>query len=358
MELGTVLRISNNYQKAIEAQTEAAKEAEALGLRDLAFDAWIGVARANEYGPASHGAAALAFDRAVDMAGDHPSKKHRADLAGYLAQLEIGRGDLEPGIIDALAAIRVTNDLKDRFYFELDLADGLQKMAESCDYRPLVDANSSNDGDDVYGGCRRAVAAARSAYVRAEETATALGWTNLVRQARDFQSQLEIRGKLIDMHASAAKMSFGNVFHPHSSRDVLANYNFQAGASTLTDIPGLAALIESVVSEAQTKTGRKDARSEYLLGLAKDVRNRPPTEAAQHYAGAAGMLATERSGFFDPRRRGTVIENRGEIIRELAIRLLALGHDADAFAAFESVRARGLGELAATLARPDVSADD
>ncbi len=29
MELGTVLRMSNNYQKAIEAQTRAAKEAEA-----------------------------------------------------------------------------------------------------------------------------------------------------------------------------------------------------------------------------------------------------------------------------------------------------------------------------------------
>jgi hypothetical protein len=70
------------------------------------------------------------------------------------------------------------------------------------------------------------------------------------------------------------------------------------------------------------------------------------------------MLGAERSGFFDPRRRGTVIENRGEIIRDLAIRLLALGREADAFAAFESVRARGLGELAATMARPDVSADD
>ena len=358
MELGTVSRMSNNYQRAIEAQTEAAKDAEALGLRDLAFDAWIGVARANEYGPADHGAAALAFDHAVDMAGEHPSDKQRADLAGYLAQLEMGRGELELGIIDALSAIRLTPDPKDRFYSELDLADGLQKMAQSCDYRPLVDAKSSEDRDDVYGACRRAVAAARSAYVQAESTAEGLGWTHLVGEARGFQSRLEIRGQLIDMRASAAKMSFGNVFHPHSSQDVLVNRNFEAGASTLTDVPGLAPLIESVVAESDAKTGRKDARSDYLLGLAKDVRNAPPEAAARYYAEAAGLLATERSGFFDPRRRGTVIENRGEIIRDLAIRLLALGREADAFAAFESMRARGLAELALAMARPDVAAED
>ncbi len=42
----------------------------------------------------------------------------------------------------------------------------------------------------------------------------------------------------------------------------------------------------------------------------------------------------------------------------MAIRLLALGREADAFAAFESVRARGLSELARAMARPDITADD
>jgi hypothetical protein len=170
MELGTVLRMSNNYQGAIAAQTEAAREAETLGLRDLAFDAWIGVARANEYGGADHGAAAVAFERAVDAAGDSPSEKERADLTGYLAQLEIARGEYDAGIIDALLAVRLARDPKDRFFSELDLADGLQKLVESCDYRPLVDAKSADDVDDAYGACRRAVAATRSAYERAGAT--------------------------------------------------------------------------------------------------------------------------------------------------------------------------------------------
>jgi len=219
------------------------------------------------------------------------------DLGGYLAQLEIGRGELEAGIIDALMAIRLTKDPKDRFYSEIDLADGLQKLAESCDYRPLVDAKSSEDRDDVYGACRRAVAAARAVYEQAGSTAASLGWTHLVDEAGGFESRLEIRGKLIDMRASADKMSFGNVFHPRSGRDVLVNRNFEAGASTLIDTPALASLIESVVAEAEVKTGRKDARNEYLLGLSKDIRRAPPEAAGQYYAEAAGMLAAERALF-------------------------------------------------------------
>ena len=127
------------------------------------------------------------------------------------------------------------------------------------------------------------------------------------------------------------------------------------------DIAGLAQRrVEPVEQRLEARTGRKDERSEFLLDRAKDVRNAPPearAQPAQYYAEAAGMLA-ERSGFFDPRRRGTVIENRLAVIRALAMRLLTLGREADAFAAFESVRARGLSELALAMGRPDVGADD
>ena len=118
------------------------------------------------------------------------------------------------------------------------------------------------------------------------------------------------------------------------------------------------ACLSSRVAEIKDKTGRLDARSEFLLGLAKDLENAPPEVAARYFVEAAGMLAAERNGFFDPRRRGTVIEDRGDIILNLALRLLSLGREAEAFAAFESVRARGLEELTGAMARPDISADD
>jgi len=87
-------------------------------------------------------------------------------------------------VIDALNAIRLSSDPKDRFFLELDLADGLQKSATSCDYRPLVDAQTSEDGDDAYGACRRAVAAARTAYQQAGSTAASLRWAYLVDEMR------------------------------------------------------------------------------------------------------------------------------------------------------------------------------
>ncbi|TMJ42295.1 MAG: CHAT domain-containing protein, partial [Alphaproteobacteria bacterium] len=227
-----------------------------------------------------------------------------------------------------------------------------------CDYRPLIDAKSSEDGTDTYAACRRAVAAARTAYERAATTAATLGWTHLVNETRGFQNRLNLRRQLIEMRAKGDALKLEPVFHPRSIGDVLVSREFEAGASTLGDTPMLANLIESVVAEADAQRGRPDARSLYLHGLTKDIRHAGPEAAAQYYAAAAELLGAERRGFFDPRRRGTVIENRGEIVRDLALRLLALGREADAFVAFESVRARGLGELASVLARPDVTADD
>ena len=169
---------------------------------------------------------------------------------------------------------------------------------------------------------------------------------------------LGLRGKLIDARAAVVKLPFGNVFHPHSIRDVLVNRNFEAGAWNLNDAPALAALIESVVAEADARGGQRDARSEFLIGQTKDILGADPEVAARYYAQDAGMLAAERSGFFDLRRRGTVIENRSDIVRDLAIRLLSPGREADAFAAFESVRSRGPSDLSRAMARPDVTADD
>jgi CHAT domain-containing protein len=366
MELGTVLRISTDYQGAIKAQTEAARQAEALGLTDLAFDAWIGVARANENGLKDHGASATAFDRAVVAAGDHPSEKQRADLARYLAEFEIGRGELEAGVVDALLSIGLTPDPWDHFNAELDLADGLEKLAWRCDFRPLIDAKSSDDKDNVYGACRRAVEAARTVYGEAARSAGAHGWNALIDLVRQLEGELHKRADLIDLYASREKMVVGDLYHPHSVRDVLtlpaARY-FQAAASGLANEPALARRvttpqqIESMIAEAEAKTGRKTALDVSLLGMAKDMEN-APSEAAQYYAQAARMLNEERSGFFDPRRRGTAIENNADIIIRLATRLLALGRDADAFAAFESVRARGLSEVALAMGRPDITPAD
>jgi CHAT domain-containing protein len=355
VELGGAQRMGNDFQVAITTYSTAADMAEALGLRDVAFSAWLGIARANAYGTSNHGAAAIALERAVDAAGEQATPKQNLELADYRSQLELGRGDLEAGIINALRAIDLAADPKDRFYAELNLGDGLTRLVQSCDYRPLYDAESSKDDSDVYAACRRAIAAADAAYERAGATAAALDWKFMAGFARQFQSELQQRRKLIQMRVAGDALAAATPFHPRSIANVLVSKTFEAGASALTDQAVLAGLIDAVLSEADAVAGAPNARSQYLRGLMADIRGDQPAQAAEYYAAAAKIIGVERRGFFDPRRRGTVIEDRGEMIQSLALRLLSLGREADAFAAFESVRARGLSELASVLALPEIT---
>jgi CHAT domain-containing protein len=357
-ELGTIERMTDDYSNAAATLAEAAELAAASGAGDVAFDAWIGVARAQAYGTTDHAAAAVAYEHAVAIAGDAPTPQERYKLVAYRAQLELGRGETEAGLIDALDAQRIAPTDEDRLYSELDVGDALRKLAESCDYRPLIDERSAEPGDSPYDACRRAVGSGQAAFARAESAATALGWPALADQALQFRAGLDLRRRLIDSRAKAEAALSANVFSPRSEKDVLVDRDFSAGAANLTDLPLLADLAEQLVGEADARTGKTDARSNFMRGLVADIRGGNQASNAAFFVEAAQQLSAERGSFFDPRRRGTVIENRGEILQTLALRLLALGRDADAFAAFESTRARGLGEVAQAFSQTGISAAD
>lgn len=357
-ELGSIQRLTNDFARAAATLTQAAELAAANGAPDVAFDAWIGVARAHAYGTSDHGAAAVAYERAAAVASNAPTPKQRYDLIAYRAELEIGRGETEAGLIHALEALRTAPSDENRFYAELDVADALQRLSESCDYRPLIDERSFDPGETPYDACRRAVVAGQAGYARAAGHAASLGWRALATQARQFQFNLDMRRQLIDSRARGETIVTASAFSARSERDVLVSRDFSAGATGLIDQPMLASLAEQVVSEADARTGKADARSNYLRGLVADVRSGNQTAGTSFFIEAAQQLGAERGAFFDPRRRGTVIENRGEILQTLALRLLALGQEQAAFATFESVRARGLAEITAVLSRPDLSTSD
>ena len=80
--------------------------------------------------------------------------------------------------------------------------------------------------------------------------------------------------------------------------------------------------------------------------------------ALRFYQQAAEHIDRDRAGYFDPRRRGTVIERFTSVLVNRALAQLQLGMYDEAFAAFEAMRSRGLSELAAALASPSVSEDD
>jgi CHAT domain-containing protein len=349
-EFATLERITGEFDKAIGTYEETSSLARKLQITDLTFDAEIGIARSYANGTTNHGAAALAFQRAVAAAGVTPTRKQRYAMADYISQLEEGWGDLDAALVNALHAVRLAENDSDRFYAQLNAASALQKFAESCDYHKLVDAKSSSDSDP-WAGCRRAVAAAKSYYLEARKTAEQLHWSALVKQADEFLTGLDARLWLINRRASSeAAMSQAAVFSAQRLEDVLVNMDFSAGGSSLNDAGALTKLIDSVVPGS----GQPSSRDLYLRGVQADMAHNPRI-ALDCYQRSVEMLQQERASMFELRQRGTVIENRVEHVRDLGLRLLANGATEPAFAAFESIRAHGLGTLAAAFAKPDVS---
>ncbi len=160
-ELATIQRIKNEFETAIKTYEQVINADEQILNAEIAFDAWIGIARSHAYGTRNHGAAVSAFERAIASAGSKPTKKQRYEIANYSSQLQIGRGELKAALLNGLEAIRLAQDDAQRFYAYLDTGDILQKTAESCDYRKLVDAKSQSDKDS-WSACKRAVASAKS----------------------------------------------------------------------------------------------------------------------------------------------------------------------------------------------------
>ena len=210
-ELATLQRIQGRFAEAIATYGRAIDAAGGQG--DVAFDAWIGIARAYAYGAKDHGAAAEAFQNAAEVAGPDPSRKHRYAMADYLAQLQSGRGELEAALVNALQANRLAGDDVERFYAQLDTGDVLQQFAQSCDYRQLVDAKTfSGEADDGWGACRRAVAAAAGYYAQSSATAARLGWDFMQAQSDGFRERLGARLFLIEQRASMARLGEASVF--------------------------------------------------------------------------------------------------------------------------------------------------
>jgi CHAT domain-containing protein len=355
LELGTLQRLEFDMGAAAATLTEAAAVAATVGLRDVAFDAWIGTARA-QLAVRNHGAAASALERATDAAGANPTARQRSDLALFQAELLANRGEIEAGLVAAVQAVRLAQDGNNRFQSQLQVGDDLDKLVNRCDFRLLRDSKSDDPQDDDWGACRRALALARSAYEQAANTADGLGWHFLAARARQFQQDLSDQLTRFEFRAQSLKQPDIVGFAPRSRRDVLVHRVFTTEASGPVLSPQIVEALKSAVAGAEALNGRPDARSLELRALMASPQS--GGNSIELLARASNLLSTERSTFFDPRRRGTTSEDREDIVPELALRLLAYGREAEAFAAFESVRARGLGELSQILARPDVTDGD
>ena len=359
LELGILRRLGFDLPSALMHLRRAAGLAHEFGLRDVEYDAWINVVRATVAGPRDHGAAAQALERAENAAGPQPTPKQQFELLSYQGQLKAVRGESESAMVDAAASILLATEPLDRYYAEWELAGALTDIAKSCDYRTVRDARSADDKDDQFGACRRAVSAAGQAFSRAASIADGSGWRFMADMSRRQMRNLAVREQVIASRDRFLKLQAdnANIFTPRSARDVLVGQEFFANSSALTEImPLINQAVSQMVADADTLSGRPSASSQYLKAILAEARSGKPDAAIELFAVGTSQLSRERGSFFDPRRRGTAIEGGGEVVREMALRLLSAGREAEAFAAFEAVRARGLGELTTLLDDPNVTA--
>ena len=311
-ELGSVTRLAFRFTNAVPILEKAAAAAAAAGRPDLAFDAWMDVARSHFLGTQDHGAAAAAFEKAVLVAGDAPADRQRFRIASYRTGLLSARNEL-------------------------------CRRRRSCDYVPLFD------------DCRRAVDASMREYMAAAQIARAVGWAALAEEAEDSTHDLGLRRDIIDNWENMEKKvrERPELFAPRAATDVLVSSRFGEPSALVGNEDLQKAL--AAVAQQQDAYGltRRDARSLFLAGLAMDVSG-DHERASQLYLAAVRGLEEERGSLFDPRRRGTVIENRAEFYSKAALRLLDLGRPEPAFEILERMRARGLAELTTFGERDDI----
>ena len=355
LELGRTQRMDNAYAASILTLTECAKLADAAALPDVAFDAWLNIARAYVIGIHDYGAASDAIDHADTLAGDHPSQKQQLDLADMRAILFELRGEPEASLVEAVAAARLAQTPEDRYFGTRDTADALYKIFYRCQQMGLIDSESQNDSDIRWGACKRVMAATRAMLERAGSIAEQSGWSYLAQQAREEVASVGLLYGMWQQNDERfqSRLVKQGIFHPKSASAVLASQWW--GNATIADIPeakAFAPAINDALAQARLLGSRQDAQSLSLMAARPGT---DPNEFARLLAQASEVLQSERHSFFDARRRGTVMEASTDIPRSLALQYLSLHKEAEAFDAFESMRARGLGELSQALDGTDTT---
>ena len=233
VELAKALALANRTDDAARLFDSIAPKLERLGDRERAFKSWIGAARNHQSGRRFE-AAAEAFRRAAEVVGSDPTPRQRQDLASYAAEFQESRGELEAALVSGFEADRTALNNEDRYFAGLALSTIFEKLGKSCDERRLVDTRSLEAGDDGWGACRRATAAAVRWDQRAKEVARANGWRLLAQMKNDLSlspgSALWETNRRLDQ-----KFADTVIARPRTATDVLVSELFWTSAGSPSD---------------------------------------------------------------------------------------------------------------------------
>jgi CHAT domain-containing protein len=348
IELATTYSFAERFDQAIPAYEAAARAAGALDRRDLAFDALIGEAHDYDYGAHDLVAAAAAYEGAVSAAGRAPTPEQAYRLASLGAQLEWSRGELDAALVSVLEAAMLARTPAESLREAWDLGGVYLALAESCadNDQPLYDARSAEDWR--WGACLRAAQDAEGAYADAQTRAIKLGLPELAREAGSRQPLIQ-----------ALRAEFQTHAWPELFRDMLghtlgssAPIRVSKDFGSAPDFSGDHDLVQQFPKLSHGTT--KEILRQSIMGEATERDD--ASQATAYYRAAANLMAKEPRNYFDPRRRGVEIQKFNSTKNEVALRLLARGFESEAFDVFESMRSRGLGEIAAQLHAKDITA--
>lgn len=190
-ELGVTQRQQFDFAAAEPTLTDAAKSAERLSLHDVAFKAWIELARAVT-ALRNHDRAEAALRSASDVAGDKPTPKERFDIALYNASALERRGEGEAALVEAIEARGLAQTAEDKYDSISMIGDALNNLAWRCPDDPRLSMNGSA-GQHGKDACEFLFSLAGDAYKQAETEAENSAGTALLVSTRTGRTVRRVR---------------------------------------------------------------------------------------------------------------------------------------------------------------------
>lgn len=352
LEWSELLRVLWRNDEAIPLYREAVRRAVAANRPDLAFEAQIGLARA--YGTVrKHGEALWAALEAEALASASKDPNQLSRLAQFSAELAVGRGETLASLAYAAEQLVHARDPYNQAWAWASIGFAFDKIATTHSSRFDIPA------------AEKALRASRAAYGKSVDLAGAAGMPG-------YRSLMNgAVGRADHKLAMLAELAAGHGQMEARTRHLFRLPDLTEAPTWRLDDPRFASAegyvigeeraraavaddtLRTIVPEAVRQEIDRSVNSLALKGMAAAGRG-DVDGATRLWQEAVAQLDRERGSYFDIEHRGSLIEVNAGTHELLAFALMRANQYPEGFAVFESIRARGLADLAAS-DRPELA---
>lgn len=339
LELAYGLGLLWKQDEAIRAYREAAERARRLGNRALTLEAEIGLAKA--YGAIREHGKALAILLQAEQDAGAGSGREKLQFLACAADLSGLRGEPLTSLAYASEELSLAAEPDDRALAWMNVGNALRTLASV--QKSQVD----------YEAAIRTVRAAGRAYLHAAGAVGEGDARGLRSHAQAMQRlndvDLQTLHKMVDFLDGAKARSAGFYDAPSmvltwTPDDPRFTTDLDAGVGSAA--ADARAMLPTATLPPGAEASMKKTVPVLVLEGMEAAGHGDRARAESLWRQAVAQLEKERGSIFDVENRGTVIEVNSGTHELLAFEELRIGQNAEAFSVFESIRARGLAELA------------